>query len=55
MNWPMTIAVGVKRRPRGPKGPRLDRREYKKRPTTTVGSERSVLKKVMMGLLKGNS
>jgi hypothetical protein len=33
----------------------LESREYKKSPTTTVGSERSVLKKVMTGLLRKNS
>jgi hypothetical protein len=42
------MAVGVNRSPKKPSGPWREIRENTKSPTTTVGRERSVLKKVMV-------
>src|SRR3972149_6820413 len=51
----MIIALGVKRRPKTPKGPFLDIREYTKSPTTTVGSAIKVLKTVIVIFFPLNS
>ncbi len=43
MVWAMTIAVGVKRMPKAPRGPARDSSRYTSNPTTTLGSPSKAL------------
>jgi hypothetical protein len=48
MACPIEMARGVKRRPNIPKGPDLDKRRKRIRPSTTVGIPRKALKEARM-------
>jgi hypothetical protein len=54
INWPIIIAVGEKRMPKKPSGPCREIKAKTKSPTTTVGKDRRVLKKVMVMCFPGN-
>jgi len=54
INWPIIIAVGEKRIPKKPSGPCREIKAKTKSPTTTVGKDMRVLKKVMVICFPGN-
>jgi hypothetical protein len=55
MNCPITMAFGVNRSSRGPRGPCREMREYSKSPTTTVGRAMRVLNMAVSPFLPQNS